>query len=352
MYIHEETIGDYTYLSAYIPLRNIESNLIGYMNLPYFAKQDELTNEISDFLVAFINVYVLLIAFSIYLALVISNYITKPIELLRGKIGQLKLGTKEEKIVWKREDEIGSLVAEYNRKVDELAHSAELLARSERESAWREMAKQIAHEIKNPLTPMKLSVQYLQKAWDEKAPNWDQRLKQFSQTIIEQINSLSIIASEFSDFAKMPKSHFERIDLNGIIENSLGIFRETSAIAIHFDPMQPHFVKADKEQLLRVFNNLIKNAVQAISNPSEGLISIQISTEGNQYQVRVSDNGKGIPEAMQEKVFYPNFTTKSGGMGLGLALVKNIIENSGGSISFKSVETKGTTFFITLPKAD
>jgi signal transduction histidine kinase len=199
---------------------------------------------------------------------------------------------------------------------------------------------------------MKLSVQYLQKAWEEKSPDWDKRLNQFSQTIVEQINSLSIIASEFSDFAKMPRSHFERIDLNRIIENSLGIFRETSAITIEFDPSEPHYVNADKEQLLRVFNNLIKNSVQAIPEPAQGWVRILIHTDKNEHHIQVSDNGKGIPEAMQEKVFYPNFTTKSGGMGLGLALVKNIIENAGGSISFESVESEGTTFFITLPSAE
>ena len=352
LFIQEEKIGEYSYLSAYLPFRNDDNKLIAYLNLPYFAKQDELTNEISTFLVAFVNVYVILIAFSIYIALIISNYITKPVELIKQKISKLKLGKIDQKIEWKRQDEIGSLVAEYNRKVEELAQSAELLAKSERESAWREMAKQIAHEIKNPLTPMKLSVQYLQKAWDEKTPDWEERLQRFTNTIIEQIDSLSIIASEFSDFAKMPRTRLAVIELSEIISNSIGIFKEATKIEFEFKVTSNHYVFADKEQLLRVFNNLIKNSIQAIPEPGSGIIAIDLKTVEDNHIVQVTDNGKGIPEDQKSKVFYPNFTTKSGGMGLGLALVKNIIENSNGSISFESEEEKGTTFIITLPLAE
>ncbi len=350
LFIHREKIGEYGFLSAYRPLRDENARVVAYLNLPYFAKQDTLTNEITTFLVAFINVYVILIAFSIYLALVISNYITKPIEMLREKIGRLKFGNTVEKIEWKRQDEIGSLIEEYNRMVDELARSAELLAKSERESAWREMAKQIAHEIKNPLTPMKLSVQYLQKAWDEKAPDWEDRLQRFTNTIIEQINSLSVIASEFSDFAKMPRSNFRDIDLVEIINNSIGIFRESSQVRFEFEFSGVHRVHADKEQLLRVFNNLIKNSLQAIQDPGKGLIRILIRADDSHHNIEFADNGKGIPEEMREKVFYPNFTTKSGGMGLGLAMAKSIIENARGTIRFESEVDVGTTFFITLPK--
>jgi signal transduction histidine kinase len=349
LFIHNESIGEYNYLSAYLPFRNEENNLIAYLNLPYFAKQDELTNEISTYLVAFINIYVILIAFAIFIALIISNYITKPLQLIKDKISRLKLGRTNEKIEWSKKDEIGSLVDEYNRMVDELANSAELLAKSERESAWREMAKQIAHEIKNPLTPMKLSVQYLQKAWDEKVPDWDKRLKRFTRTIVEQIESLSIIASEFSDFAKMPKSKFEKTEMIEVIKNSIGLFRNATQIKIELYYSDNHYVLADREQLLRVFNNLIKNALQAIIDPAKGLIEITVEQEMELVVITFKDNGKGIPKVQREKVFYPNFTTKSGGMGLGLAMVKNIIQNAGGEITFESEENVGTTFIVALP---
>jgi len=349
LFMQNESIGEYDYLSAYLPFRNEQNNLIAYLNLPYFAKQDELTNEISTYLVAFINIYVILIAFAIFIALIISNYITKPLQIIKEKISRLKLGRTNEKIEWSKNDEIGSLVLEYNRMVDELSNSAELLAKSERESAWREMAKQIAHEIKNPLTPMKLSVQYLQKAWDDKTPDWDKRLKLFTQTIVEQIESLSIIATEFSDFAKMPKSKFEKTEIVEVIKNSIGLFKNATPINIELNYSENHYVLADREQLLRVFNNLIKNAIQAIPYPENGLIEIELEQDLNIVVITFKDNGKGIPKEQREKVFYPNFTTKSGGMGLGLAMVKNIIQNAGGEITFESEENIGTTFIVALP---
>ncbi len=349
MYIHHESIGDYDYLSAYLPLRNVDNHTIAYLNLPYFAKQNELTNEIVTYLTAFINIYVILSAIAILITLVISSYISKPIQLLKEKIGQLKLGKQNEKIDWVQHDEIGSLVNEYNRMVDELAKSAEQLAKSERESAWREMAKQIAHEIKNPLTPMKLSVQYLKKAWDDKAPDWDERLNRFTQTLVEQIESLSNIASEFSDFAKMPTTKAEKLELTRVIENAVSLFKDSKQVNFEFDGSGEHHVVADYEQLLRVFINLINNSIQAIPDPDAGLIKITLQRTGDFHEIRLNDNGKGIPEDQWNKVFYPNFTTKSSGMGLGLAVVKNIIQNANGVISFESAVGKGTTFIIKLP---
>jgi len=348
-FIHNESIGNYGYLSAYLPLKNVDNDLIAFVNLPYFARQDELTNEISALLVAFINIYVILIGISIFLALIISNHITKPVQLIKEKISRLRLGTTIEKIEWDKKDEIGSLVEEYNRMVDELAKSAGLLAKSERETAWREMAKQVAHEIKNPLTPMKLSVQYLQKAWDDKSPDWDEKLKRFTDTLTEQIDTLSSIATAFSDFAKMPRSKFEKTELADIIKTSISLFKNSIKIKFEFEYSGKYFVLADREQLIRVFNNLIKNAIQAIEKPETGLIKISITTENNLHVIHFSDNGKGIPEEERGKVFYPNFTTKTSGMGLGLAMVKNIIENAGGEISFRSEIGKGTIFEISLP---
>jgi nitrogen fixation/metabolism regulation signal transduction histidine kinase len=214
------------------------------------------------------------------------------------------------------------------------------------------MAKQIAHEIKNPLTPMKLSVQYLQKAWEDKSPDWEQRLKRFTETLAEQIDSLSAIATAFSDFAKMPKSNFEVTELNKIIENAIRLFRDTQQIRFEFSPAEPHYVFADSEQLHRVFINLINNSIQAISDPEVGIIKISLEKKDGNHIILFSDNGTGIPDDQKSKVFYPNFTTKSGGMGLGLAMAKNIIQNASGEISFKTEEGRGTTFIISLPVHD
>jgi len=154
------------------------------------------------FLVAFINIYVIIIVIAIFMILLIANYVSRPLILIKNKIREINLSKINEKIYWKSKDEIGDLINEYNRMIDELENSAELLARSERESAWREMAKQVAHEIKNPLTPMKLSVQYLEKAWNDKCTGLGTTTRKFSHTIVEQIDSLSAIATEFSDFDK------------------------------------------------------------------------------------------------------------------------------------------------------
>jgi two-component system, NtrC family, nitrogen regulation sensor histidine kinase NtrY len=349
LFIQNEKIGRQEYLSAYIPFRNNQDQIIAYLNLPYFAKQTELRKEIGDFLAAYINVYVLLIVLAIMVTIMVSRFITRPLQLIREKLGNIGLAKSNEKIEWDRKDEIGSLVEEYNRMIDELAKSAELLARSERESAWREMAKQVAHEIKNPLTPMKLSVQYLQKAWDEKTPDWEKQLKRFTHTIIEQIDSLSEIASEFSDFAKMPAANIEKIELTEIIKSATDLYQHHQ-IRISVSQKESLFlVRADKKQLLRAFNNLIQNAVQAIGDKENGMIDIKIIDEGTFYDVSISDNGTGITDDQAARIFSPSFTTKSSGMGLGLAMVKSILTTINGSISFVSKPGEGTTFYVKIP---
>ncbi|NVO01472.1 MAG: GHKL domain-containing protein [Bacteroidetes bacterium] len=350
--IINENIGKLNYSSVYIPLRNNQNKLTSYLNMPYFSKQSELKNEISGFLIAFINVYMLLIALAIIIAILLSNYITRPLKFIKDKMSRISLGKSNEKIVWKSKDEIGSLINEYNRMIDELSHNAELLAQSEREGAWSEMAKQVAHEIKNPLTPMKLSVQHLQRAWIDKAEDWDSRLERFTKTMIEQIESLSSIASEFSDFAKLSKMNFETIDLVNLIESIVTLNKSDENFNINFsrENINEAVVFADKSQMLRVFNNLIKNAIQAIENNEKGKIEITITKMDEFFQITISDNGVGIDQEQFEKIFSPNFTTKTGGMGLGLAMVKGIIENLKGKIWFESEKNIGTKFIFTLPQ--
>jgi signal transduction histidine kinase len=349
-FIHDERIGKLEYLSAYIPFKNKDGKLLAYLNLPYFAKQSELEKEISGFLVALINIYVLLFALSIVTAIFISNYVTKPLKLIQDKLSKIKLGRTNEPIEWKEKDEIGSLVSEYNRMIAELSKSADLLAKSERESAWREMAKQVAHEIKNPLTPMKLSVQHLQRTWRDDAPDMDQKMERLTKTIIEQIDTLSSIATEFSNFAKMPKANLEKIDVREILINSIALFHDSENSEIGFkNDAGEAFVLADKEQLLRAFNNLLKNAIQAIPEERKGMITVELKKEKNQFLISVTDNGNGINDDVLDKIFVPNFTTKTGGMGLGLAMVKNIIETANGRIWFETKTEKGTTFYVVLP---
>jgi nitrogen fixation/metabolism regulation signal transduction histidine kinase len=270
--------------------------------------------------------------------------------MLAGKMSQIRLGMVNEKITWKQHDEIGQLVSQYNRMTEELGRSAEMLAKSERESAWREMARQVAHEIKNPLTPMKLSAQYLEKAWNEKAPDWDQRLARFTKTMVEQIDALSVIASDFSDFAKMQAVVFAKTDMEEVIRFVLSLYRDTTSIRYEFQTnVTGCFVSGDRSQLLRMFTNLLNNAVQAIGDRQDGIISIHIIKELNQLVVTISDNGCGIPSERADRIFQPDFTTKTSGMGLGLAIVKGIVEGMNGDITFTSVDQKGTTFSIKFP---
>jgi len=350
-FIHDEQIGELAYLSAYVPLKNKDGQLQAYLNLPYFAKQSDLEKEISTFLVALINVYVLLFALSILAAIFISNYLTQPLKLIQQKMRRVQLGKANEQIEWKNRDEIGSLVTEYNRMIVELLRSAQLLAQSERESAWREMAKQVAHEIKNPLTPMRLSIQLLQQAWKDKKPDLEQRTERVTKTLLEQIDTLSSIASAFSDFAKMPKPINEHVDLKAALSSVIELFRETPNTTFEFDAekIAAAPVWADKEQLLRVFNNLVKNALQAIPEDREGKIEVTLSKQQDQFIVSIKDNGSGISEDVIDKIFVPNFTTKTAGMGLGLAMVKNIVETAGGRIWFETTRGAGTTFYVSLP---
>ena len=351
IFIQDEKIGEHSYNSAYIPFFNEKNQLLAYLNLPYFARQEDLKKEISTFLVAFINVYVFLIIIGVFIALLVSDYISRPLRIMATRIRLVSYGKHNEKIQWKHRDEIGQLVDEYNRMIDELAKSAELLARSERETAWREMAKQVAHEIKNPLTPMKLSVQHLEKSWKEHTPDWELRLGKFTKTITEQIETLSAIASEFSDFAKMPVTQLEIVDIADILENIKALYLDTSNIRVEFQyESEKHYrILGDRKQLLRLFTNLINNAFEAIQNVTKGQITISAESVGNKHIIKIADNGAGIPSELSDRIFQPSFTTKSGGMGLGLAIVKSIMHSMEGEISVTSVVGAGTTFTIVFP---
>ncbi len=350
LFVHNENIGELSFLSAYAPLSNSSGETVAYLNLPYFAKQSSLQKEILTLLSALVNIYVLLIIIAVAVAIFISRKITEPFDVIGKNIQQVKLGKENKPIEWKSDDEIGRLVNEYNNMIQKLGESAETLAKSERESAWREMAKQVAHEIKNPLTPMKLSVQHLQNSYKEQRPGWDKNIERMTQTMIEQIDTLAHIASEFSNFAKMPKTVNEKINIADTISNVVALYNETDNCKIEFNAAENNlFVFADREQLQRVFNNLIKNSIQSIPEGREGKIQVSLDKSQHTILIKIKDNGTGINDEMKDKIFTPNFTTNSTGMGLGLAMVKSIIENSGGSIWFKTNLDEGTAFFVSLP---
>lgn len=352
-YVNDETLGHLRFITAYSAIKNNRNEPIGYLSLPHLTNEQEYQARVAVFLNALINVYTLVFVAIGFFAVFIANQITSPLTLIQKILSQTNIGRKNEPIVWKRQDEIGNLIKEYNNMILALEDSANKLARSERESAWREMAKQIAHEIKNPLTPLKLGVQLLEKSWSEKDPNFDKKFEKFSKSFIEQIESLSLIASEFSNFAKMPDTVLERVDLKEIIGRSIEVYQQLDQVDIVFSDYTAVDVSVmgDKDQLLRSFNNLIKNSTEAIPQGRRGRINITMQLADGDVKVILEDNGNGIPESVQERIFMPNFTTKSSGTGLGLAFVKQAVENMGGSISYETTPGKGTTFYVTIPLA-
>ncbi len=347
----KEKIGKLEYQAQYERLKDKDGNTIAYLGMPYFAGQSKLQNDTSDFIGTLLNVYVILLLVAGLIAIFIANSITRPLTQMGEKLKEVKIGKKNEPIEWKSKDELGALIGEYNKMIKKLEDSAQLLAQSERESAWREMAKQVAHEIKNPLTPMKLSIQYLQHAYHSNPNNMESMLKRVSKTLIEQIDNLAQIATEFSNFAKMPRAENERFAINELIESVYDLFSERDDMKMSLSLVKEDvFVFADKNQLMRVFNNLIKNAIQAIPEERQGEIDVMmVKKDEDLVQLRVKDNGSGITKDMEEYIFVPHITTKSSGTGLGLAISKSIVEALGGNIYFESIPEVGTTFVVELP---
>jgi len=351
-FIHSEHIGSLNYLSAYTPFVNEKGEFLAYVNVQYFSRQDEIEDQISAFLLAIIDIMVLMLAISTILAITVSNRLTRPLKYIQESLKSVQIGSTNKPIAYEGSDEIGELVREYNIKVGELQKNAEALAKSERESAWREMAKQVAHEIKNPLTPMKLSIQHLKRSVKVADDESSEKLDRVSKSLIEQIDALTKIANEFSNFAKMPKANESELNLVDIVESAVAVFSEYDEHSIELINTLKNdgIIWADKDLLLRVFNNLIKNAIQATPPEESAEVTIEIVESADYYQVSVTDKGKGIDDESKDRIFVPYFTTKSKGTGLGLAMSKQIIENMKGNIWFESEVNQGTTFFVSFPK--
>lgn len=234
--------------------------------------------------------------------------------------------------------------------VAKLDHSAAALAKSEREGAWREMARQVAHEIKNPLTPMKLSLQYLQRAIDSDKDNVYELTKSVARTLVEQIDHLSHIAGEFSQFANIGNPRNEIFDLNEFLKLLTQLHSIEDNLELSWKPVKGTvMIFADRTHINRLFTNLIQNALQAIPEGKRAIIVIEEKLSEKSVLITVKDNGSGIPEEARSKIFTPNFTTKTSGTGLGLAMCKGIVEESKGNIWFQTTIGTGTTFYVELP---
>lgn len=335
--------------TEYEPLYVNNTNPVAFIGISH-KSLDNSSKSILDFLSTILNAYIFLFLIAGAIAITIANSITQPLSILAEKLKKFKLGKSNELLEWKSNDEIGTLIHDYNNLTQELERSAGMLAKTERDMAWREMAKQVAHEIKNPLTPMKLSIQYLHRTAQEYPEKATELIPRISSTLIEQIDNLTQIANEFSNFATMPQASNEKIILNEVVEAIHDLFRKRDDMDINMiEPIDDLYVFADKNHLVRILNNLLKNAIQAIPETRRGKIEIELKRQENNAVIRVTDNGSGIPDHMKDKVFTPNFTTKSSGTGLGLAISANMIESFNGKIYFETKEGVGTDFYVSIP---
>jgi two-component system, NtrC family, nitrogen regulation sensor histidine kinase NtrY len=342
-----ESIGSLNFYSAYSLVKKKNGRTLCIVNLPYFSRQNELQAQLFGYLSALLNIYILaFMVVSVGLAL-LANWLTRPLRELQNQFMQIGLNRQDHSIKYNRNDEIGILISAYNTMLLQLRESAEKLAQSEREGAWKEMARQVAHEIKNPLTPMKLSIQHVQRLMETDPKAAAEHIKKINPILLEQIDALSHIATEFSNFWQLPAPKFESIELVGFINSLLPLYNNNPEISFIVNTNEKQaFVKADKDQLLRVMNNLVNNAVQALDG--KGKIRLGLKMENNKYIISVTDNGKGIDDNLKSRIFQPNFSTKSYGTGLGLAMCKRIIEQHGGEIWFESENGVGTTFYFSI----
>jgi len=348
--IHEEVIGNNVYKSSYYVISNAAEEPIAYINVPFFSSQQDLRKSLTDFVVLLFNIYLILVILVIIFTFFSVNAITKPLLVMQDGLSKMRLGSNE-KIHYTRDDEIGSLVVKYNIMVDELNASVEQLAKSEREVAWQQMARQIAHEIKNPLTPMKLSIQHLARTKTASPEVFDEYFSKTANTLIEQIDNLSNIATSFSTFAKISDGTPELLSINERLNNIVTLYTQSGS-SVKFEASEKNcYVKMDKDHFIQIFNNIIKNALQAIPAETKGLITMWTTREEDKIKIFIQDNGSGIDTNIRGKIFQPNFTTKNSGMGLGLAISQKMTNNAGGDISFTSEINVGTTFTVTLPIA-
>jgi len=348
-YVEVKEIDGVKNLSSFSEIKDTQFKPLAILNLPYIEDDGYYERELKKFMIRFGQVYFFMLILSGLLAYFLSSYITKSLKTISDKLIKTQLTKNNEKIELEASSqEIELLIEAYNSMVDKLEESAVKLAQSEREQAWREMAKQVAHEIKNPLTPMRLTVQSFQRKFDVNDSNITQKLDDYSKTLLQQIDTMNSVASAFSNFASMPAQQNEQINLINVVRLALEIFNENY---IRFETNENEiFTNMDRTQLIRVITNLVKNATQSIQdniiNPS---IIVTVYKENSNAIITVKDNGIGISEENKPYVFEPKFTTKTSGMGLGLGIIKKIIENYNGTITFESQPNVGTKFIVSFP---
>lgn len=347
----EENIADFKFNNVYLTLQHPRENeVLGVLSIPYFNSKYQLNKNKVSIFSTIVNICALIFLALLALAFFAFQSLTRPLKIISQKLKRISLSGTNEQLQWGANDEIGMLVKEYNQMLVKLEESKKALASSEKEHAWREMAKQVAHEIKNPLTPMKLKLQHVLRTIEKDESSERQRIKQALEAMVAQIDTLSEIATSFSTFAKMPVPESGEFELTDIIRQNIRIFENDHTLTLHNSiPEKEIRVYGDANLVNRTFTNLITNGIQAVGKENKPVITVNVKESDHMVLVEINDNGMGIPEEIQDKVFLPNFSTKYHGSGIGLAIAKRGIEHAGGRIWFETKEGRGTTFFIQLP---
>lgn len=344
--IQKESIDNYHFLASYLSLVNKNDNTKKYyVNIPFIYQQQQMNKNIGDFVNNLCFMLMIFINIAICLCVLLRNILIKPLAIVKQKLKTLTLNAQNEKILYKENDELGDLITAYNNMVDKLEQSTLLLKQQERNIAWRNVASQVAHDIKNPLTPMKLSLQYLIKLSQTNNALFAAKFSEIAPSLISQIDTISNIAQELNLYSK-PVHKKEIVDLNDCLLAAINTFKEQPNLSIDYTPTKDLLVIGDKSLFVRVFNNLIKNSSQALYNKSDGKIEIWTEKRDEDYVICFKDNGIGIKKENFDKVFAEHFTTKQDGGGIGLTIVKTILEMYDSTISFKSKENVGTIFFL------
>ena len=348
-YTHEIKQESDVYFSSFFLIRNKRKEPLAILNIPYFDFNEVRKKDLEFYFQELALIYLMLLVIAFFVSYILTKIITDPLKDLSTTLKDLELSEDNKTLEWNVNDEIGDLIKAYNNTTRKLRISADLLAQKEREGAWREMAKQVAHEVKNPLTPMKLQVQFLQQTLKADDPDFKEKLNGFSEALIEQIDNMTNIANEFSNFASLPKLHFENFQIYTLLKQLRDFYSgQNLSLDQTYEDCE---IVGDKHQLQRVFNNLIRNGYQSIPEGKEPELSIRFQVKEEVILIDVKDNGSGIPPHIFERIFEPKFTTKDSGKGLGLAMVKNIVKAHKGNITVKTVLNKGTIFTVELPKA-
>ncbi|WP_461147744.1 sensor histidine kinase [Spirosoma pulveris] len=353
-----ESLGNKEYRTAYAGIKSYDGQLLGVLSVPYFYARPELDHQIIEVVASALSIFTGLFLFFLILSYFASHILTKPLRLLTQKIRKTNLELPNDPLPWQSDDEIGLLIREYNRMLVNLEESKQALAQNEKQSAWREMAKQVAHEIKNPLTPMKLTLQHLQRTLpggnDSGSANDPARrimLRAFD-SLLDQIDNLSDIATSFSEFAKMPLPKKEVFEVTNVFNKTADLYADDKRISLQREIINgPVMAIGDRQMIGRILTNLLINAIQSVPSDRRPIIGLKLFVNVDNVQIEIHDNGAGIAESIRSKVFLPNFSTKRGGSGLGLAIAKRGVEHAGGTIWFETAENVGTSFFVSLPLA-